>query len=427
MYQRILKHSISLSVTGAVLLGILGTAVYAVAFLGTWALAEIPGYLVTGIIFGLLFLYPLILTGINLASLFTGFRNPEAVRKLRHFQWITLLLGSLYSLILLAFSDITTADWTQTLYNNQKHAPVWPDGMLTVAVLSCLGIAGYLFLSAVRITRISPLISVLAIASMYIGMLECALWIIQVFDPDLLNGRFYLCLFPLNCIFMGVRVIRLKVEEWRKGQEKESPEEIKGFRNRGLEWMNEKLTSSASWPAAAFLLMWPLLGILICILILFGQQPDHVIRAWTQTSDWRLSGQVSPQNLYYDEHYLCTVAAGGHRKVVKPLRMGLRHGHPVIVNRQLCVANAFEQILEERLPKTHRRIRDFYDTYGFPLAKRIRSPYAADAVYFLMKPLEWIFLAVIYAVDVRPENRIAVQYLPESICQKGFQNEKSGV
>lgn len=65
------------------------------------------------------------------------------------------------------------------------------------------------------------------------------------------------------------------------------------------------------------------------------------------------------------------------------------------------------------LPKTHRRIRDFYDTYGFPLAKRIRSPYAADAVYFLMKPLEWIFLAVIYAVDVRPENRIAVQYLPE--------------
>jgi|GEM_PF-3651226 len=233
MYQRILKHSISLSVTGAVLLGILGTAVYAAAFLGTWALAEIPGYLVTGIVFGLLFLYPLILTGINLASLFTGFRNPEAMRKLRHFQWITLLLGSLYSLILLAFSDITTADWTQTLYNDQKHAPIWPDGMLTVAVLSCLGIAGYLFLSAVRITRIPPLISVLAIASMYIGMLECALWILQVFDPDLLNGRFYLCLFPLNCIFMGVRVIRLKVEEWRKGQEKGSPEEIKGFRNRG--------------------------------------------------------------------------------------------------------------------------------------------------------------------------------------------------
>ena len=212
---------------------------------------------------------------------------------------------------------------------------------------------------------------------------------------------------------MGVRVIRLKVEEWRKGQEKGSPEEIKGFRNRGLEWMNEKLTSSASWPGAAFLLMWPLLGILICILVLFGQQPDHVIRAWTQTSDWRLSGQVSPQNLYYDEHYLCTVAAGGHRKVVKPLRMGLRHGHPVIVNRQLCVANAFEQILEERVPCLHKRIRNIYDKYGFPVAKLIRSPYIADGIYILMKPLEWFFLIVIYMTDVKPENRIAVQYLPK--------------
>ena len=30
-----------------------------------------------------------------------------------------------------------------------------------------------------------------------------------------------------------------------------------------------------------------------------------------------------------------------------------------------------------------------------------------------MKPLEWFFLAVLYAVDVKPENRIAVQYLPK--------------
>ena len=28
--------------------------------------------------------------------------------------------------------------------------------------------------------------------------------------------------------------------------------------------------------------------------------------------------------------------------------MGVRHGHPVVVNRQLCIANAFEQVLEEK-------------------------------------------------------------------------------
>ncbi|MFX3822726.1 DUF6688 family protein [Streptococcus suis] len=35
----------------------------------------------------------------------------------------------------------------------------------------------------------------------------------------------------------------------------------------------------------------------------------------------------------------------GHRKVVKPIRMGERHGHRVLVNRQLQIENAFEQIL----------------------------------------------------------------------------------
>lgn len=52
----------------------------------------------------------------------------------------------------------------------------------------------------------------------------------------------------------------------------------------------------------------------------------------------------------------------------------------------------------------------------FP-ANCILSRYTADLIYFLMKPLEWIFLIVIYAVDVNPENRIAVQY-PHSAVPK---------
>mgnify|MGYP005782217601 FL=1 len=99
-------------------------------------------------------------------------------------------------------------------------------------------------------------------------------------------------------------------------------------------------------------------------------------------------------------------------KIVKPIRKGMRHGHEVIVNRQLCIANAFEQVMEEYTPVFHRHIRKFYDKYGFPVARAIRSPYIADVVYILMKPLEVMFLLVLYTVDVNPENRIAVQYLP---------------
>lgn len=96
--------------------------------------------------------------------------------------------------------------------------------------------------------------------------------------------------------------------------------------------------------------------------------------------------------------------------VVKPIRTGKRHGHRVIVNRQLCIANAFEQLLEERVPNVHRFVRALYDKIGYPISKHIHSPYIADVVYFIMKPLEWLFLCTLYLFDAKPENRIAVQY-----------------
>ncbi len=170
------------------------------------------------------------------------------------------------------------------------------------------------------------------------------------------------------------------------------------------------LKDAKRWPAIALIMTIPLLGILICILMIFGQAPDAAIKAFTETADFRLSQKIPPQQLYYDEHYLCTVAAGGDAKIVKPLRMGIRHGHPVVVNRQLCIANAFEQVLEERTPKFHKLVRSVYDTYGFPVARLIRTKRAADIVYFIMKPLEWAFLVILYMSDVNPEDRIAMQY-----------------
>ena len=34
----------------------------------------------------------------------------------------------------------------------------------------------------------------------------------------------------------------------------------------------------------------------------------------------------------------------------------------------------------------------------------------ADLVYFIMKPLEWFFVAVLYLTEIHPEDRIALQY-----------------
>jgi hypothetical protein len=153
-------------------------------------------------------------------------------------------------------------------------------------------------------------------------------------------------------------------------------------------------------------------GLLTAVLVLVGQRPDAAVQAYLATSDWTLSTQQSPPMVQVDQHYLCTVAAGGHRRLVRPERRGIRHGHEVVVNRQLCVANAFEDVLTERLPRTHRAVRGLYDRCGLPVARHVTTAWRADVVYLVMKPAEWLFLAVLYAVDRHPERRIVRQYLP---------------
>lgn len=88
------------------------------------------------------------------------------------------------------------------------------------------------------------------------------------------------------------------------------------------------------------------------------------------------------------------------------MRTGKRHGHEITVNRQLCIANAFEQLLSERAPHLHRAIRSFYDKTGYPIAKHIKTPLAADIVYITMKPLEWLFLLVLYLLIQSPKTEL---------------------
>ena len=76
--------------------------------------------------------------------------------------------------------------------------------------------------------------------------------------------------------------------------------------------------------------------------------------------------------------------------MVKPLRYGIRHGYKIMVNRQLLIANAFENILEQYTPKLHKIIRNFYDKYGYPLSK-VNYIFVLFCNYFLW----WILALVI--------------------------------
>ncbi len=357
-----------------------------------------------------LFVYPIVLAVYQLVMLILETDRMMSKTGVGFDQiviWYGFILEGLYIAVV---KDATGSDWSEVLTNSETHTPIFTGAGLTICVLCFIGLIGYYYLRICSLKKIPPLLAVFSISAMYIWLVVIVIFTVQVFGSGGMVGRYsdlYLLIYPFCIACIIVRTILCKVREWNELE----MERGKIQNNVILNFLDKILSNSRLWPIYALVLMLPLLGIIIAILLLFGQAPDSVIKAWTETADWTLSLKEAPQNIYYDEHYLCTVAAGGHKKIVKPIRKGVRHGHEVIVNRQLCIANAFEQILEEKTPRFHKLVRGIYDRYGFPVARLIKSKWIADIIYIMMKPLEWIFLMVIYMNDVQPENRIATQYM----------------
>jgi hypothetical protein len=164
------------------------------------------------------------------------------------------------------------------------------------------------------------------------------------------------------------------------------------------------------------ILTLPVLILLSLVLYVFGQRPDSVIRAFTETYRNRFSQwDYQCENVHCGGHYLCSVAANGHKEVVNPVRIGKRNGHYILCNRQLLISNAFEELLQEKFPTLHRGIRRQYDKVGDMVHRNYNiysKKWVSDLVYVIMKPAEWSFLLLLYLVDRKPEQRIARQYAP---------------
>ncbi len=349
------------------------------------------------------------------------------------FEWKSFSLGIFCMMLLYALWS--PRPWNESIVSStgfsQMHEPLSSEHVLTIVVLFAIGLFSYGFLKNRK--EKPPLAKVLAMTGVYTGIMVNILIVIQLSGICADNSRFMnffpfdvllMMLVPLNYIVLAVVQLVDTVREHSRRLQKEQAETLdknhldntgkkEPYKSRILNNCNRVLAESSRWGWYALLLTLPFLFVVTVILLLFGQKPDSAIRAFTETSDWTLSTKISPPEVMANTHYLCTVALRGHEKLVRPTRMGLRWGEKIVVNRQLCVANAFEQLLEERTPRFHRGVRKFYDTYGYPISRHIWTPLTADITYLIMKPLELVFIAVLYLFDEKPEDRIARQYLPK--------------
>lgn len=348
----------------------------------------------------LLLIVPLILTFLNIINLFKKKKIKENITDI-----LTFVLGISYTFLL--YFIFGFKDYQEALYvgggETYLHAPIASWSMPTVIAILILGVVSYCLIRIKKL-NLPPLVIVLSMSGILICSIYMIIFMIQISIKNLEVVYFYL--FPVNYLLCSIRAIIDCMKSYR-----ERNVEAKQYNNKFLNMCMKILYNVDNWPILAIILAIPMIAILISILMLFGQRPDEAIRAFLETSDWKLSQKISPPPVEYDGHYLCTVSLIGHPELVKPTRVGIRRGVKIIVNRQLCVANAFEDLIMEKTPRLHHFIRHIYDKYGFPLAKHIKKSWQADITYIIMKPLEWIFLGVLYLFDKNPENRIAVQYI----------------
>ena len=356
-----------------------------------------------GMVF-LLLIVPLILTLFNIINLFKKKKIKPGL-----IDTLTFVLGVSYTIIL--YHILGFKHYTEPIVigdaSTQLHSPIAVDCIPTVIAILILGVISYI-LVRVKKLDLPPLVIVASMSGILICSTYMVIFIIQICKNLTANYIYfipYFLVFPINYMLCSIRAVMEIIKVYKEKNIGEMR-----YNSEFLNKCNRLLINVDDWPKFAVVLALPMLVTLIIILTLFGQTPDAIIRAFLDTSDWTLSGREAPPPVYHDAHYLCTVSLRGHKKVVKPTRLGIRRGEKIIVNRQLCVANAFEDLIQERMPKFHHFIRYIYDKYGYPLSKHINNAWQADLTYILMKPLEWIFVFVLYLFDTKQENRIAVQY-----------------
>ncbi|WP_211316519.1 DUF6688 family protein [Niabella yanshanensis] len=269
-----------------------------------------------------------------------------------------------------------------------------------------------LFFIWVKGRQMPPLTLVLMLAMLFMGSIVNVLVIVQVGSHDTgsidrykgNDGTALLLPAPLLNLLISILLITNVVNEERRLARQRT------FKNSFLRYCNSLLAGSYHEATWALLLLLPVWFIITLILILLGQDFNSLVKVFTDTTTWTFSQKMHPPPLDHRGHYLCTVAARGNPKLVKPLRVGIRHGQPAIVNRQLMIANAFEEYIQAIAPAFHQSIRQFYDRYGYNLSQKINSVKASNFTYIVMKPLEWTFLLSLYLFCINPEARIQKQY-----------------
>lgn len=370
---------------------------------GIWIIATVYSFVIL----------PAVLSVWNIVNCFI---NKDVSERLS--SSLTLIMGFILYLLYFAFRFEIAGDWYVQINTMQYHKPLSSEYLICIILVMIVGTAGFGVLLFSNAKKLPPLISASAIGAVILLNVFQIFYAVQIYKnadiklppkdlDDIWTPDLYLYLYHFNVLLISALAVKRHLIQQIKVLKEEG---IENYKNTFVKNLYHFMSNIAGYSTIIFVALFFIIAVLEIVFVILGKGFNGSVKAFTDTADWTFSKQIPPPPIEYSGHYLCTVAAGGHKKIVKPLRLGTRRNATIVVNRQLCIANAFEEKIQEISPKFHKFIRGVYDNYGFPLSTLITTPLKADIVYILMKPLEWIFLIFLYMTDVNPEKRIGRQY-----------------
>lgn len=96
--------------------------------------------------------------------------------------------------------------------------------------------------------------------------------------------------------------------------------------------------------------------------------------------------------------YIATAVAKGHPYFVRSKPVAFESECEIWVNSQLRVFKCAELFLCTVWPRAHRIVRAIYDVLGPPLSRLIIHPTQADAIYIILKPVEWLTKGILRVI-----------------------------
>lgn len=218
---------------------------------------------------------PLFFTVINVIRLFEN-APKELDRPL--FDVLTVVIGSLLSVFDLDVLGLGVEYDVPLTVHGEFHTPIAGEYRFSFFFLFFIAMVCIVLLSVIT-KRKPPLFAAMLIAGVYMGNVLDILLVIQLLKNMDNFFTVMMLVFPMNYMLMSVRLIRREIKA-QTGYLSNSAEKS-GF----MGWLNKLLTKSLGWYLISFVAMIPLLAVMLLILVLFGQRPDSIVKAFTETAD----------------------------------------------------------------------------------------------------------------------------------------------